>query len=737
MKPTSSKLLSLACAVAALTSTVRADIIEVTSDIATDTRWTRDNVYVLPGTVYVLPPSRLIIEPGTVIRAANDAITAGTNNPGTLAVCRGAKIIANGTVEDPIIFTSVDDPYVPGGLNTRPATVGGASYVPLNYATDGPVGNNAFAIARQNGGLVLLGRTPLAYDGNGGGTRYGYDDVANTFTGEAPTLPTGAGSIEAVAGTQNEAGDGSGFAVIEGLSVSPITLGFPFDPDGAGSLIGSTSFQRGVYGGVDEDDDSGVVRFWSIRYGGFPVAPGIELNGLTMGAVGRNTTVEWVEVAQNSDDDFEWFGGYVNCKYLLGMFCGDDGIDVDQGYSGTIQHAFLHMGGAELFPRVGYANATPDGSTAGKNPSQNVSERAFEWDGPEPNNSGILPRTKPWVFNATIIGNKGGVNSGASRDAIRSRRACSGQIQYALFEDITSGIMEQSDNSTVSALTQNDTDLFDSYYFNTGAVSVAVTADAGTDVFTQTGSAPANGAPVEFSGSTAAPAGLVASQQYFVVSSGGANGTFKVSATIGGAPIDITDAGTSVAYSTLGGGGNLNNTTIALTGTQRLFTSQIVAKGQVTKNGLNPTLIDEAAVGTNITARKLARAVPARSGLTNFLSPVTHTGAMRDNNWLFGWTWTSAVELLATTNVARPVVSLDVTAANPKVSFNADTAAVAVGDAVVYVVERSADGRDWVPFVAIQDGDVNDTNAAAGQITVTDSAYTYTGAPVHYRVIAQ
>lgn len=738
MKSISTQILSLACAAAAFTGVARADIIEVTADISADTRWSRDNVYVLPGTVYVLPPARLTIEPGTLIRAANDGLTGGSNNPGTLAICRGAKVIGNGTVDDPIIFTSVDDTLVQGGANTRPTKVGATTYTPLNYGTDGPTGNNAFSIARQCGGLVLLGRTPLAYDGNGATARYGYDDAANTFTGEAPALPTGGSSVEAVAGTQNEAGDGSGFAVIEGLSVSPITLGFPFDPDGSGSLNGSTSFQRGVYGGVDEDDDSGVVRFWSIRYGGFPVAPGIELNGLTLGAVGRGTTVEWVEVCQNADDDFEWFGGYVNSRYLLGMYGGDDGIDVDQGFSGSIQHAFLHMGGGELFPRAGYANAVADATTAGKNTSQNVSERAFEWDGPEPNNSGILPRTKPWVFNATIIGNKGGVNSGSSRDGIRSRRACSGQIQYALFEDITSGVIEQSDNSTSSPLAQNDTDLLDSYYFNTGAANVSATADAGTDRFTVTGTSPANGTPVEFSGSTTAPTGIVAAQQYYVVgSTASAGGNFQVSATIGGAAVDFSDAGTGVAYSTLGGGGNLGSTTIALTGTERLFASQITAKGQLVKNGLNPTLIDEAAAGTSIKARKLTRTAPSRPGTTGFFSPVKHTGAMRDNNWLFGWSWTATVDLLPTTNMARPVLTLDVSAANPTVSFNADTTVTDATDAVEYVVERSTDGREWVPFVAVQDGDSSDTNAAAGLITVTDSAFTYTGTPVHYRVIAQ
>ncbi|MCX6854224.1 MAG: hypothetical protein NTV80_04895 [Verrucomicrobia bacterium] len=679
-----SKTILAASMALAFGGAAKAAIIEVSGDITADTRWTRDNVYVLTGILYVLPPAKLTVEPGTLIRGANDTITAGTNNPGTICICRGAKIVGSGTVDDPIIFTSVDDPNVKGGANTIPATVVGLTYTTgLNYDVNGPTNNNAFAISRQAGGLVLLGRTPMAYDGNGNAARPSYNDSTNTFSGEALVLPTGGVSPEISGTAQNNAGDGTGFAVIEGLAILPATISFSFDsdqtvgydpaevntwagPEGAisgtvGGIAASTSFQRGVYGGVDENDDSGVVRFWSLRYGGFPVSADLEINGFTCGAVGRGTVSEWIDVINNADDAAEFFGGYNDCKYFFLMHCGDDYIDWDQGYSGTIQHVFIHSGGGQFFPRSGFT--ATDASTAGKNTTFNASERGFELDGPEPNNSGILPRSNGHVFNVTMIGPRGGVAVGAAHDGIRVRRASAGKIQYAIFEDIGSGVLEQSDpgnSTTVGSPTRNATSLLDSYYFNV----------AGTALVPNNG--PAAG-----------------------------------------------------------------QTDIDVTGTVVTTAAQLVAKGQLVKNGLNPTLVDEAPSGTAIVARKLTRTAPTRAGVQNFLSPVTYTGAMRDNNMLFGWTGANDLQLLPTTNLARPVLSLTIVSGSPQVSFNADTTVTNAADSVQYVVERSSDGgATFVPFVAVQDGGSGDLDASAGTIRVADSI-SFTGAPVHYRVIPQ
>jgi len=94
---------------------------------------------------------------------------------------------------------------------------------------------------------------------------------------------------------------------------------------------------RGIYGGSNDDDNSGILRYISIRHGGTNIGEGNEINGLTLGGVGRQTIIEFVEVISNADDGVEFFGGAVNCRNLAVSFCGDDAFDLDQGYHGKGQ----------------------------------------------------------------------------------------------------------------------------------------------------------------------------------------------------------------------------------------------------------------------------------------------------------------------------------------------------------------------------------------------------------------
>lgn len=454
----------------ALSGAANAAIIEINANITTDTRWTRDNVYVLTGIRFLLPPAKLVIEPGTLVRQTTSI--QGATNPGALVVSRGAKVIANGTADDPIIFTSQDDTLVPGGANTRPAKVLGANYTALNYDPNGPTSNNAFSHTKRCGGLVICGRTPIGFDGDGDSSFLTWNGTVHG--GDTLKLPTG--NNAGAGGMTASQGNGVGFAVPEGLSITPVNLGSSFDSDDAGSLPASTNFIAGLYGGVRENDDSGVYRFMSHRYGGFNVSPANEINGVTLCGVGNGTVFEWQEVAQNVDDNFEWFGGYVNCKYLFGLFCGDDAFDGDQGYSGNIQHAFAINNNEDydITGRPGFTTTTAIGRSA----TLTLADKLIEWDGPEPNQVGVTPNTITHMYNVTGIGNKGAPSgTTANDDAFNPKVGDSSQFYRFVVEDIHD-TMWSPGNATSGGTVLTTSDLNDSLYFNVTTVG----ADSGGSV---------------------------------------------------------------------------------------------------------------------------------------------------------------------------------------------------------------------------------------------------------------
>lgn len=150
----------------------------------------------------------------------------------------------------------------------------------------------------------------------------------------------------------------------------------------------------GLYGGNDAEDSSGVMQYVSIRHGGALIGEGNEINGLTLGGVGTGTVLDNIEVVANVDDGIEFFGGTVNATNLLVWGQGDDGLDIDQAYSGTIDNAVVALG--------------------------DVSDHAFEIDGPEGSAPGSF-----LLQNATIIGNLN-TNNGEYADF---RKGATGTVQ--------------------------------------------------------------------------------------------------------------------------------------------------------------------------------------------------------------------------------------------------------------------------------------------------------------------
>jgi len=116
---------------------------------------------------------------------------------------------------------------------------------------------------------------------------------------------------------------------------------------------------NGLYGGTDPTDNSGVIKYVSIRHGGANIGEGNEINGLTLGGVGNLTVIENVEIIANQDDGIEWFGGTVNVKNAVVWNAGDDAIDTDQGWGGTLDNFIVITPFDKCFELDG-----PEGSSA-------------------------------------------------------------------------------------------------------------------------------------------------------------------------------------------------------------------------------------------------------------------------------------------------------------------------------------------------------------------------------------
>ncbi len=170
--------------------------------------------------------------------------------------------------------------------------------------------------------------------------------------------------------------------------------------------------ERADYGGSIIDDNSGTFCYVSIRHGGTSLNEGNEINGLTLGGVGNGTNIHHIEVIANKDDGIEFFGGTVDCKYIISGFCGDDAFDFDDGYSGRGQYWLAIQN-----------------NTAG----DLLSEHDCGYDS-------YHKYTRPTIYNSTFIGrgitgNRGIVSfqngsAGVYKNSIFINQAWGAEIQY-------------------------------------------------------------------------------------------------------------------------------------------------------------------------------------------------------------------------------------------------------------------------------------------------------------------
>lgn len=310
--------------------------------------------YLLNGFVYVDSTYSITIPAGTVIMGDKAS-------KGTLIIKRGAKIFANGTATNPVVFTSQQ-----------------------------PAGTRA---PGDWGGVVICGAARTNQPGNN--------------------------------------------VTIEGGVAAQ-------------------------YGGNDDNDNSGIMRYVRIEFPGVAFLPNNEINGLTMGGVGSGTTIEYIQVSYSGDDSFEWFGGTVNAKYLVAYKGLDDDFDTDFGYRGKVQFGLSFR----------------DPQLADQSRSE-----AFESD----NTSGgefFTPRTQPVFSNFTLVGPKQTSSSTNFNPlfyyGVHERRSTLQSIHNSVFMGWPSGGILIDGTNVRNALT-NDT-----IRFKNNVVSGSIKAGsnvAGFDVF--------------------------------------------------------------------------------------------------------------------------------------------------------------------------------------------------------------------------------------------------------------
>jgi PKD repeat protein len=157
---------------------------------------------------------------------------------------------------------------------------------------------------------------------------------------------------------------------------------------GAGTSQGEAIVEGGVgsiYGGgttPNDDDNSGIVRYVRIEFGGIPFQPNSEINGLTFCGVGRGTQVDHVQVSYVGDDAFEWFGGTVNVHHIVAYRNWDDDFDTDFGFRGNVQFA-LSVRDPQIADQSGSNGFESDNDATG---------------------SVYVPNTQPHFSNVTIVG---------------------------------------------------------------------------------------------------------------------------------------------------------------------------------------------------------------------------------------------------------------------------------------------------------------------------------------------
>jgi hypothetical protein len=381
-----------------------------------------------------------------------------------------------------------------------------------------------------------------------------------------------------------------------------LTPDFPGDPDT-------------LFGGGDDDDDSGELSYVSLRYGGRVIGLGNELNGLSLGGVGRATDIHHIDIMNNVDDGIELWGGAVNIKYFNIWNIGDDSFDVDKGWRGKAQFGLIVQG---------YSEDAAAGSGIGDN--------IFELDGAE--KADAQPVTTSTIYNVTAIGQPVAGDEGTAwRDSARV------QFRQCIFMDLGEDLIENNNTDGDSG----------SVGYNIGAPTLTF-AQIWTTNYTVFPLANPCGNPAQVyqaqsAGSAAIGQGKLAeiTDSVFFRNLEGSPGPITayatadtVGVTVGG---DDNPAKANVVAN-YGGAGNpdLNMPIVSLA----RFAPEFLQGGTIPL--IRVSALDPRAANAAVTS---AASAPD----DGFFTPVTYRGAFGPNeNWLCGWTAADAFGF----NVAPP-----------------------------------------------------------------------------------
>ena len=307
---------------------------------------------------------RQFLPPGKTLTIMPGTVLKGraystSDSSACLIIERGARIYADGTEDCPIVFTAEADPM------------------------DGtyPLSNIG-----KWGGLLIAGK------------------ATNNLT-----VPVN--QYDGI--TAGKIGIATGLGIFEGFAVNDSRLYFGADINGTVGPVES----------FDDNDNSGILRYVSLRHTGANLQVGAEINGLTLGSVGRGTIINYVDIISGADDGIEFFGGTVNVKHISMMFGNDDNFDWDLGWSGKGQFLFVLK--------------SPQGYSAPAN------DNGFESDADD-QRSNALPRSHPVIYNATMIGNSKTsamyVSDESGPAAIKAKELTEGEIYNSVFANFQFGL---------------------------------------------------------------------------------------------------------------------------------------------------------------------------------------------------------------------------------------------------------------------------------------------------------